>query len=136
MLNVLVRKTIHPRDPVCSAEDIQKDREGAARQAAKLTKAVVVLKGAGTIVTTETGPLYINLTGNPGMATGGAGDVLAGIIGGLMAQGIPPLDAAKAGVFLHGRSGDCAMWRKSQAGILAGDILEELPVVLREVATR
>lgn len=120
----------------CSTNDIQNDREGAARQAANLTRAVVVLKGAGTIVTTTGGPFHVNLTGNPGMATGGTGDVLSGIIGGLMAQGIPPLDAARAGVFLHGRSGDCAMWRKSQAGILAGDLIEELPSVLREVATR
>lgn len=120
----------------CTAEDVQNDREAAARQAARLTRAIVVLKGAGTIVTTADSPLHINVTGNPGMATGGTGDVLAGMIGGLMAQGITPLDAARSGVFLHGRSGDCAMWRKSQAGLLAGDLLEELPSVLREVATR
>lgn len=120
----------------CSAGDVENDREGAARQAAQLTKAIVVLKGAGTIVAQAEGPLHINLTGNPGMATGGTGDVLSGIIGGLMAQGIRPFDAARAGVFLHGRAGDCAMWRKSQAGLLAGDILDEIPTVLREVTTR
>jgi NAD(P)H-hydrate epimerase len=120
----------------CSVEEIQNDREGAARQAAKLTQAIVVLKGAGTIVTQKEGPLHINLTGNPGMASGGSGDVLAGIIGGLLAQGIAPFDAACAGVFLHGRAGDCAMWKKSQAGLIAGDILEEIPTVLHEVMAR
>ncbi len=120
----------------CTAGEIQTDREAAARQAARLTSATVVLKGAGTIVTTADSPMHVNLTGNPGMATGGTGDVLAGIIGGLMAQGIPPFDAARTGVFLHGRAGDCAMWKKSQAGLLAGDLVEELPSVLREVSTR
>jgi len=70
------------------------------------------------------------------MASGGSGDVLAGIIGGLLAQGIAPFDAACAGVFLHGRAGDCAMWKKSQAGLIAGDILEEIPTVLHEVMAR
>lgn len=120
----------------CSTDEIQNDREGAARQAALLTQAVVVLKGAGTIVVQKDGPFHINLTGNPGMATGGSGDVLAGIIGGLLAQGITPFDAACSGVFLHGRAGDSAMWKKSQAGLIASDILEEIPTVLREVMAR
>jgi NAD(P)H-hydrate epimerase len=96
----------------------------------------VVLKGAGTIVARKDGPLHINLTGNPGMATGGTGDVLAGIIGGLLAQGLAPFDAACSGVFLHGRAGDCAMWKKSQAGLIAGDLVDEIPTVLREVMVR
>lgn len=120
----------------CSIDFIQDDREAAARQAAQLTQAVVVLKGAGTIVAMKEGPLHINLTGNPGMATGGTGDVLAGVIGGLLAQGVPTLDAACAGVFLHGRAGDGAMWKKSQAGLIAGDVADEIPSVLREVMVR
>ncbi len=120
----------------CTTDEIQNDREAAARQAAQLTQAIVVLKGAGTIVARSEGPLHINLTGNPGMATGGTGDVLAGIIGGLLAQGLTPFDAACSGVFLHGRAGDCAMWKKSQAGLIAGDIADELPTVLREVMVR
>jgi NAD(P)H-hydrate epimerase len=116
--------------------EIQADREGAAAQAASLTKATVVLKGAGTIVTQQGQPLHINMTGNPGMATGGMGDVLSGIIGALLAQGLPPLEAARAGVFLHGRSGDNAMWRHSQAGLTAGAVIDELPSVFREVVVR
>ena len=120
----------------CSTEEVQADREGAAEKAARLTKAIVVLKGAGTIVTQEGKALHVNMTGNPGMASGGMGDVLSGIIGGLLAQGISPFEAACAGVFLHGRAGDNAMWRQSQASLKAGDLVEELPVVFREIAAR
>lgn len=120
----------------CSIAEIQRDREAAAKEAARRTKAVVVLKGAGTVIAREGMPLFVNMTGNPGMATGGTGDVLAGLIGGLMAQGMPPFEAACAGAFLHGRAGDNAMWMKSQAGLIAGDILNEIPGVFREVTVR
>lgn len=115
---------------------IQKDRCGAARAAAKASGAVVVLKGAGTIVAQEGKPLGINLTGNPGMAKGGSGDVLAGLLGGLLAQGLKPYDAARAAVYIHGHAGDMAAWRKSQAGINAGDLIEEIPYVFRDLALR
>ncbi|MEI6148262.1 MAG: NAD(P)H-hydrate dehydratase, partial [bacterium] len=92
----------------CSIGDIQADREGAAEKIATLTQATIVLKGAGTIVTQAGKALHINMTGNPGMATGGMGDALAGLIGGLLAQGLGPFEAACAGVFLHGRAGDNA----------------------------
>ena len=120
----------------CSIADIQSDREGAAERIAKLTQATTVLKGAGTIVTQPGQAIHINMTGNPGMATGGTGDVLSGIMGGLLAQGIPPLEAACAGVFLHGRAGDNAMWRHSQAGLTASTVIDELPGVFREVVVR
>jgi NAD(P)H-hydrate epimerase len=120
----------------CGAAEVQADREGAAEQLAKRTKAVVVLKGAGTIVAQEGRPLHVNMTGNPGMASGGMGDVLAGLIGGLLAQGIPPFDAACAGVFLHGRAGDNAAWRLSQAGLTANDLIEDIPFMFREVMAR
>lgn len=120
----------------CTAADIQADREGAAEQGAKVTRATVVLKGAGTIVAQNGKPLHVNMTGNPGMATGGMGDVLAGIIGAMLAQGLQPFEAACAGVFLHGRSGDNAMWRQSQAGLTAGAVIDELPTVFREVVVR
>lgn len=120
----------------CTAADVQADREAAARQAAALTRAVVVLKGAGTIVTQEGRPFHINMTGNPGMASGGMGDVLSGVIGGLLAQRVPAFEAACAGVFLHGRAGDNAMWRHSQASMTAGMLTEELPGVFREVMAR
>lgn len=120
----------------CSITDVQSDREGAAEKIAKLTQATIVLKGAGTIVTQAGRALHINMTGNPGMATGGTGDVLSGIMGGLLAQGLPPLEAACTGVFLHGRAGDNAMWRHSQAGLTATTVIDELPGVFREVVVR
>lgn len=120
----------------CSTEDVQSDRERAAREAARITKAVVVLKGAGTIVAREGDPLNFNLTGNAGMATGGTGDVLAGIIGGLMAQGSLPFDAARIGVFAHGRAGDDAALRLSQTGMTACDLIEELPHVFKDLGCR
>lgn len=115
---------------------VQGDRIGAARAAAALTGALVVLKGAGTIVTTREGSAFVNMTGNPGMARGGSGDILAGLLAGLLAQGIAPIDAARAGVFLHGRSGDMAAWRSSQSGMVAGDILSEIPYAFRELVLR
>lgn len=120
----------------CDASQIQADREAAVREATKLTRCIVVLKGAGTLVGQQEKPLHVNVCGNPGMATAGMGDVLAGLIGGLLAQGLDPFDAACAGVFLHGRSGDNAMWRRSQASLLARDVLEELPGTMREVTVR
>ena len=119
-----------------TTDDIQKDREGAVQEAAQRTGAVVVLKGAGTLVAEKTKPLHVNMTGNPGMATGGMGDVLSGLIGGLLAQGITPFEAACTGVFLHGRAGDNAMWRRSQASLLPSDLIKELPGTFREVAIR
>jgi len=115
---------------------IQADRLGAARRAAAVTHATVTLKGAGTIVLAEDLPACINLTGNPGMATGGAGDVLAGLLTGLLAQGLTPFDAACAAVFVHGRAGDMAAWRGSQAGLIAGDIVAEIPYAFRELTWR
>mgnify|MGYP000206358023 CR=1 FL=1 len=116
--------------------EIQANRERAAQRAAELTGAVVVLKGAGTVVTAPGRTPAINLTGNPGMASGGIGDVLAGLIGGFLAQGLPPFTAACAGVYLHGRAGDNAAWHKSQVGITAGDVLDELPYVFRDIGVR
>ncbi|MEI6564777.1 MAG: NAD(P)H-hydrate dehydratase [bacterium] len=120
----------------CSRDDVQRNREEAAREAARRTKAVVVLKGAGTLVAQDGQPLHMNMTGNPGMATGGTGDILAGLIGGLLAQGLSPFDAACTGVFLHGRAGDNAMWRRSQASLTATDLIKELGNVFREVSAR
>ena len=120
----------------CTGDDIQKNREAAVLEAAKVTKATVILKGAGTLVAHEGLPLHVNLTGNPGMATAGMGDVLAGLVGGLLAQGLSPFDAACSGVFLHGRAGDNAMWRSSQAALTAGDVIKELPSAFREVMLR
>jgi NAD(P)H-hydrate epimerase len=87
---------------------------------------VVVLKGAGTIVTDGT-RLYVNRTGNPGMATGGTGDVLAGLIAALMGQGLEAFEAAVAGAYLHGLAGDLAARDQGQVSLIATDLLETLP---------
>ncbi len=117
-------------------ELIQQHRVGMAEAAAKYTGATVVLKGAGTVVAAPGRPNAINLTGNPGMATGGSGDVLAGLLAGLVAQGLSPYDAACAAVYMHGRAGDLLAWRKSQAGLAASDLIEEIPYVYRDVTLR
>ncbi len=109
------------------AREVQADRPAAAIELAGEYKAIVVLKGARTLVASPTGEFYINTTGNPGMATGGTGDVLTGVIGSFMAQGIEMMDAAKAGVYIHGLAGDLAALEKSQAGMVAGDITDFLP---------
>ncbi|MBC7449231.1 MAG: NAD(P)H-hydrate dehydratase [Hymenobacteraceae bacterium] len=88
------------------------------------TGAVVLLKGAYSVVATPAGELYFNSTGNPGMATGGTGDVLTGVILSLLAQGLNPLDAARFGAFIHGRAGDLAAAKHGERGLIAGDVAE------------
>ena len=117
-------------------EDVQADRLGMAKMASTKWNCVVVLKGAGTIVAAPGYSLAVNLTGNPGMASGGSGDVLAGILAGLLGQGIPPYEAACAAVWLHGRAGDIAAAEKSQASMIAADLIEKLPEAFREVSCR
>jgi NAD(P)H-hydrate epimerase len=111
--------------------DIQADRLKAAQTAAEAAGCVVILKGAGTVVAAPGATPRINLTGNPGMATGGSGDVLAGTVAGLCAQTTDILAAAEAATWSHGFSGDRAAWKKSQAGLIATDIVAVLPEVLR-----
>ncbi len=91
---------------------------------AKKYDVIVVLKGAYTTVATPAGKLYFNPTGNPGMATAGSGDVLTGILLGLLAQGISSENAAIAGVYLHGLAGDIAAQKVSEAALVAGDIID------------
>ncbi len=119
-----------------TAAEVQHDRYAAIESAVEVTGATVVLKGAGTLIASPGKPLQVNLNGNPGMATAGSGDVLAGILGGLIAQKFSPYDAARAAVFAHGRAGDYGAWRRCQAGLLSGDIIEELPYALRDLALR
>jgi len=109
---------------------VQADRLGAARALARSDGVVVVLKGARTIIASPDGGAAISPTGNPGMATGGTGDVLAGIVGGLLAQGLTPFDAATLAVFAHGAAGDAIAARQGEVGLLAGDLLAELPSTL------
>lgn len=117
-------------------DDVQEDRFGMARMAADKLGTIVVLKGAGTLVAAPGLPMAVNLTGNPGMASGGSGDVLAGIVASLAGQGVAPFEAACAGVWLHGRAGDLAAAEKSQASMLATDLVEKLPEAFRAVSCR
>ena len=122
--------TPHPAEMArlcgCTVKEIEADRIGKARHFATLHNCVLVLKGANTIVATPTGEIFINTTGNPGMSTGGSGDVLAGILVSLLAQGFSPIEAAKSAVFLHGEAGDRAATRKGERAMLPSDIIEEL----------
>lgn len=116
--------------------EVQAHRFETVREAAARSRAVAILKGAGTLVAEAGQPLAINMTGNPGMASGGMGDVLAGLLGGLLAQGLKPFDAARAAVFLHGRAGDHAADEKSEPGIIAGDLVLELPYAFQDIIPR
>jgi NAD(P)H-hydrate epimerase len=109
------------------------DRHAQARAAVEQIGKTVVLKGAGTIVAHPNQKLAVNLNGNPGMATGGSGDVLAGIISALTAQQMPMFEAAKTGVYLHGLAGDIAADRKGQESLIATDIIDALPDAFRTV---
>lgn len=109
--------------------EVQKNRIQTAVEFAASAKAVVVLKGAGTVVADPKGRVFLNTSGNPGMATGGSGDVLSGIIAALLAQGLPPAIAAACGVWIHGSAGDEVAKSKSSLALLPTDICEYLPIV-------
>jgi NAD(P)H-hydrate epimerase len=106
-------------------EHIPTDRTQQAVQLAQNAKATIVLKGAGTVVT-DCERVYINRTGNPGMATAGSGDVLTGVIAALVGQGLSNFDAAVLGVYIHGFAGDIAAEKKGQTSIIATDIIDAL----------
>lgn len=106
---------------------VNSNRENTAIDFAKKFGLVTVLKGAGTIIASPDGEVYINHTGNSGMATGGSGDVLSGIIGSLLAQGAAPINAAAAGVFLHGTIGDLAAEKLGKISMLPTDMIDMIP---------
>lgn len=110
----------------CSVEDIEKERTSCALDFALSTGAITVLKGHETLIACPDGTLYENLTGNAGLARGGSGDILAGMIAGLAAQGMSAEHAAASGVFLHGLSADRCAVRLSMQGMLPSDILTDL----------
>lgn len=110
---------------------VTRDPLAHARSAAQALQCIVVLKGGPTVIATPASIAFVNPTGNPGMATAGAGDVLSGMIGGLLAQGCAPLDAAIAGVYLHGVAGDIAAAAHTEPGMIASDIISAIPDALR-----
>ena len=115
--------------------DLLADPLAAAGAWARQLGHILVLKGNPTLIAAPEGALYLNHTGNPGMATAGSGDVLTGLIAGLLAQGFAPLDAALCGVWLHGAAGDLAAEHKGEMGMIAGDLLETLPLAIQALQT-
>lgn len=107
-------------------ESVQLDRRQSAATFARDHRLIVVLKGHGTIVT-DGKRIYQNTTGNPGMATGGTGDVLTGVISALLGQGLDPFAAAQLGVYLHGLAGDLAKADLGEEGLIASDLIDRLP---------
>jgi NAD(P)H-hydrate epimerase len=116
-----------------STADVERDRVGAVRRLAEATRAVVVLKGARTLVCDTEGLTTINPTGNPGLATAGSGDVLTGVIGGLCAQGLPASVAARLGVYVHGLAGDRVRDRIGPWGMAASDLVDEVALALGQL---
>lgn len=110
----------------CSAADINADREGTALRFAKAWDAVVVLKGARTVIAAPDGRCAVNPTGNPGLARGGSGDVLAGMTSALLACKLPAFEAAVCAVYLHGAAADRAAAKHGEAGMLPHDLFAEL----------
>ncbi len=117
----------------CDTKTVQADREALASRFAVEHGIILVLKGQSTIVT-DGRQAYVNTTGNPGMATGGMGDVLAGLIGALLSQGMEGFEAAQLGVFVHGRAGDLAAAEMGEVGLIASDLLDYLPRAIRSLS--
>ncbi|MBI3320498.1 MAG: NAD(P)H-hydrate dehydratase [Candidatus Omnitrophica bacterium] len=115
-----------------SAEEVQRDRERIAKEFATRYRVVVVLKGYRTVIADIDGSLFINETGNPGMASGGMGDVLTGMIAGLLGQRLSLFDAARLGVYLHGVAGDMAAAERGQVGLIASDLLAKIPQAIHQ----
>ena len=115
----------------CSVAEVQEDRVAIARHAAQTWGQVVTLKGAYTVAASPDGRACVSPFANPALASAGTGDVLAGIVGGLLAQGLAPYDAAVAGVYLHGSAGERVRAELGDAGLIASDLLPHLPRVMR-----
>ena len=114
-------------------KEILADPWKVAGEYAREWGAIVVLKGAETVVADADGSLYINVAGDAGMASGGMGDVLSGVIASLVGQGLEPIDAARLGTFVHGRAGEIGVERKGQLSLIASDVIELLPFAFEEV---
>lgn len=122
--------TPHPGEFARMGGDNTLDRQVAAEEFARLNGCILLLKGHNTVIT-DGCRTYVNPTGNPGMAVGGSGDVLAGIIASLIGQGIDPLEAAACGAWLHGAAGDICAQEIGQYGMLPTDMVEVLPRIMK-----
>lgn len=118
------------------ASEVQANRFAVAGECASKAHAVIVLKGAGTLVVEDGKPLNVNMTGNPGMASGGMGDVLSGLLAGLLAQRLSPFDAARAAVYLHGHAGDQAACKHTESCMTAGDVIDSFSYAFQQVTPR
>lgn len=112
---------------------VQNHREKVARDFAIRYNMVIVLKGYRTVVASPQGKMYVNRTGNPGMATAGCGDILTGILGSFLGQGMTPFEAACRAVYVHGLSGDLAVKEKGESSLIATDLLKYLPKAFKKV---
>ncbi len=119
-----------------AVDSIQRRRSQVAQQVARGLKVVVVLKGHRTVVANPKGNVYVNATGNPGMATAGMGDLLTGMIAALIGQGMDLFTAARTGVYLHGLAGDLAARRVGQVSLIASDLWATIPDAFRAIARR
>ncbi len=119
-----------------STAAVNADRVEVARSFAVANHCHLVLKGARTVIATAEGRVFINPTGNPGMASGGMGDVLAGILGALLGQGLSPQDAMNLGVYLHGFVADRVADDNGEIGLIASDVIRGLPAGLSALAAR
>ena len=130
--------TPHPKEfeRLFGATENSIARNALQRRKAQQLGVYIILKGAYTAIACPDGSCWFNSTGNPGMATGGTGDALTGILTGLLAQGYPPHDAALLGVYLHGLAGDLAARSRSQAGMTAGDVIDHLGAAWLELDAR
>ena len=128
---------LHPRefDRLAGESANSYERHLKQREFAREHKLVLVLKGAHTGIASPDGRYWFNTTGNPGMATGGSGDVLTGLLTGLLAQGISSLEAALAGVYIHGLSGDLAAEDQGEQALIAGDIIKYLGAAYKSLYT-
>ena len=115
--------------------EIRSSREDAAEAIARKYTACCVLKGKGTLIVSPEGKIFMNETGNPGMATGGSGDVLTGILASFLAQfkTVFPVDPVCAAVYIHGLAGDLAARELGEYGLLAGDIASHVPFAIKDI---
>ena len=111
---------------------VKKNRKLIAKKCAKYYNSIIILKGHHSIVTNGSSQCYINQTGNPGMATAGSGDVLSGILGAFLAQGLDAFKAAKFATYIHGLAGDIGAKDKTQMGLIASDIIERIPDAIKK----
>ena len=118
----------------CSIPEVEADRVGTARRFATHFQVHLILKGARSIIAAPDGSIAINGSGNPGMASGGMGDVLTGVVASLLGQGYPPFDACLLGAFVHGLAADLLLGRQGTQGMSATDVQEMLPEALRRLA--